>query len=124
MSCEGLTHNVSNTVPVKADEWCDVSEYLWRHRASLTGVAMLGDVGELCYPQLPNQAVYTPEELKTMELGETSLAYHLEGYFKWKSLKESIKGVEYARVYEDSDTTKPTQEVACSGQSCEVTHLG
>ena len=60
-SCESLSHNVSNTVSIREGEWCDVSEYLWAHRESLTGVAMLGDIGESCYAQLLTKLCSQPE---------------------------------------------------------------
>ncbi|MDQ5978814.1 MAG: hypothetical protein QG602_1788, partial [Verrucomicrobiota bacterium] len=39
----GLHHNVSCTVSVKPDEWPAVADYIWNHRHSFTGVAMLQD---------------------------------------------------------------------------------
>lgn len=145
-SCEGLTHNVSNTVSVSEGEWGQVSDYLWAHRHELTGVAMLGDIGESCYPQLPNQAVLDVEALerrygrkatelalkgdyeaseKNIKSGETldTLVYHVLGLQKWERLLADLKSVPYDMMYEKTDTTSPTQDSACSGQSCEVKYL-
>jgi len=145
-SCEGLTHNVSNTVSVGEGEWNQVSAYLWENRRDLTGVAMLGDVGESCYPQLPNQAVLDIETLenrygkKATELaikgdyeasrgnikgGETidTLIYHIRGLRKWEKLAEDLRSVPYDLMYEKTDMTAPMQDSACSGQSCEIKYL-
>ena len=145
-SCEGLTHNVSNTVSVREGEWDQVSDYLWAHRQELTGVAMLGDIGESCYPQIPNQAILSVEDLglrygeeavslvfrgdyeaaeDKLRDGETldTLVYHVNGLLKWERLVRDLKGVPYDLMYEKEDTTSPTQDSACSGQSCEVKYL-
>lgn len=145
-SCEGLTHNVSNTVSVGEDEWEDVSRYLWSKRDQLTGVAMLGDIGESCYPQLPNQAILDVKDMelrygdkatslalkgdyeaaeKNLKSGETldTLVHHVLGLQKWENLARDIKSVPYDMMYEEEDTTSPSQDSACSGQSCEVKYL-
>ena len=145
-SCEGLTHNVSNTVSVNEDEWDSVSDYLWNHRLELTGVAMLGDIGESCYAQLPNQTVLDIEDMELrygkkatmfalkgdyesaqeyIKDGETldTLVYHILGIQKWERLVQDIKSVPYDMMYESGDTTSPSQDSACSGQSCEIKYL-
>jgi len=145
-SSEGLTHNVSNTVSVGEGEWEAVSEHLWSNRESLTGVAMLGDIGESCYAQLPNQAVVSIEDMerrygrkatdlvfkgdyeaaeKNLNEGETldTLMYHVRGFKKWEKLSRDIKSVPYDTMFEGTDTTTPSQDSACSGQSCEVKYL-
>lgn len=145
-TCEGLSHNVSNTVSIKSSEWDDVSSFVWENKDTLTGVAMLGDMGESCYAQLPNQAVYTYTELcarfgsnavKHAVNGDTALAeselstkdtldslmYHIRGLKKWEMLIEQLKRVDYDLMVEAEDTTKPGQDPACSGQSCEVKFL-
>jgi ribonucleoside-triphosphate reductase len=146
VSCEGLTHNVSNTVSIKGNEWDSVSEFIWSNKETLTGVAMLGDFGESCYAQLPNQAVYTYAELcdrfgsKAVEhviKGDyeaaeshvsdkdalSTLIYHTQGLEKWEKLSKSLNEVDYEIMIEAQDTTKPGQDSACSGQSCEVKFL-
>lgn len=141
-STEALKHNVSNTCPVKADEWGAVEEYLWEHRHDLTGVAMLGDMGELCYAQLPNQVVPTREEYRArfgdeaadiLDQGEVpydvehedqgALVYHARGILKFERIKAELSPVPYQGWLEASDTTNPTVDTACAGGSCEITYL-
>ncbi len=145
-SCEGLTHNVSNTVSVKSGEWDAVENKLWEMRHQLTGIALLGDSGEMCYAQLPNQVVYTRDELikrfgqEPVDLAESkeyekawailsedqdpeALKYHVEGLAKFKDIKRSLQYVNYAEMVELADTTQPSQDSACSGQSCEVKYV-
>lgn len=145
-TCQGLSHNVSNTVSIKYDEWDEVSSYIWENRHILTGVAMLGDFGETCYAQLPNQEVFTYSEL-CQRFGEnpvklaikgdyesaesevndketlSALIYHVQGLEKWERLQSSLSQVDYELMVEETDTTKPGQDSACSGQSCEVKFL-
>ena len=140
-SCEQLNHNVSNTVAVLEDEWEEVTEKLWALRNELTGIALLGDTGEMLYSQLPNQVVYTREELearfgveavslalqgehqRSWEVLDESkdpeaLKYHIDGLQKLSKLRDALNVVDYAQMFETHDTTSPTQDSACSGQSC------
>jgi len=61
---EGLSHNVSNTCTVKDDEWNMVSDWLWKNRRSVRGVALLSDYGDTVYKNAPFQTVKegTPQE--------------------------------------------------------------
>ena len=54
---EGLSHNVSNTCTVKDDEWGIVSDWLWKNRRSVRGVALLSDYGDAVYENAPYQTV-------------------------------------------------------------------
>ena len=54
---EGLKHNVSNTCTVKEQEWTLVSDFLWKHRRTIRGVALLSDYGDLAYENAPYQTV-------------------------------------------------------------------
>ena len=54
---EGLSHNVSNTCTVKDDEWDMVSDWLWKNRRSVKGVALLSDYGDTVYENAPYQTV-------------------------------------------------------------------
>lgn len=58
-----LTHNVSNTVSVKPEEWDDVINYLYENRESFCGVSLLPITGDKDYPQAPFTSIYTPEEM-------------------------------------------------------------
>ncbi|MDD2597926.1 MAG: recombinase [Kiritimatiellae bacterium] len=48
-----LSHNVSNTISVKDDEWDDVEEYIYANRHAFAGISLLPDGGDLDYPQAP-----------------------------------------------------------------------
>lgn len=63
MSCEGLTHNVSNTCEVNPDEWGEVGRYIYNNRHSFSGISLLGKSGDFMYRQAPMQRVYFEDEL-------------------------------------------------------------
>lgn len=141
-SCEGLQHNVSNTVKVGEDEWEAVTDFLWDHSALLTGVSMLGD-GEIAYPQLPMQEILLPEKI-TQRFGAAAhalakvddyemaakelppeesidmLRFFVDGYQLWCKVLAEAKPVNYAELVEDQDNTRPTVDPACAGGSCEI----
>ena len=54
---EGLSHNVSNTCTVKEDEWETVTDWLWKNRRAVRGVALLSDYGDTVYKNAPFQTV-------------------------------------------------------------------
>jgi ribonucleoside-diphosphate reductase alpha chain len=58
-----LTHNVSNTVVVRDDEWQEVGDYLYDQRADFTGVSLLPASGDKDYRQAPMCAVPTLPEI-------------------------------------------------------------
>jgi ribonucleoside-triphosphate reductase (thioredoxin) len=58
-----LTHNVSNTITVKPDEWDTVADLLYERRAMFAGVSLLPWGGDLDYPQAPFCAVWTAEDI-------------------------------------------------------------
>lgn len=121
MSVEGASHNVSNTVRVLGDEWEQVAEYLWENRDVFTGVALLGDFGELLYPQLPNQVVYSEDEIQSKFTEDEQVEYHLNGLYKWTSLRNTMVEVDYTQVSEVVDTThNPILEAACAGGTCDI----
>lgn len=97
----GLHHNVSCTVTVKADEWTDVAETIWRHRDSFTGIALLQDAGDKAYAQAPREAVQTAEDVA-----------------RWNRLTYSP--VDYTELCEDEDITELKQVIACAGGTCEL----
>ena len=61
-----LSHNVSNTITVKDDEWEDVTEYIYANREYFAGISLLSISGDKDYQQAPFTAIYTPRELVTM----------------------------------------------------------
>ena len=58
-----LSHNVSNTISVKDDEWDTVEEYIYENRQAFAGISLLPDGGDLDYPQAPFCEVLTAEEV-------------------------------------------------------------
>jgi ribonucleoside-diphosphate reductase alpha chain len=53
----GLTHNVSNTCTVKADEWDDLINRIWKLRDNVKGISLLSDYGDHVYENAPYQTV-------------------------------------------------------------------
>lgn len=121
MSVEGTSHNVSNTVRVLGHEWEEVANYLWDNREHFTGVALLGDFGELLYPQLPNQVIYSEDEIAENYNEDDHVNFHLDGLRKWESLSKSTAPVDYTLIKEEVDSTEnPSLEAACAGGSCDI----
>jgi ribonucleoside-diphosphate reductase alpha chain len=60
---EWLTHNVSNTINVRPDEWDKVTDFIYKNRNFFSGIALLPQSGDLDYPQAPMLNVHTPREI-------------------------------------------------------------
>jgi ribonucleoside-triphosphate reductase len=58
-----LTHNVSNTINVKPDEWEQVADYIYANRQWFAGISLLPSSGDLDYPQAPFCNVSTAKEI-------------------------------------------------------------
>jgi ribonucleoside-diphosphate reductase alpha chain len=58
-----LSHNVSNTISVKDDEWEKVEAFIYDHRYAFAGISLLPDGGDLDYPQAPFCEVLSAEEI-------------------------------------------------------------
>jgi ribonucleoside-triphosphate reductase len=58
-----LSHNVSNTINVRDDEWDDVEAFIYENRNSFAGISLLPDGGDLDYPQAPFCEVLSAEEI-------------------------------------------------------------
>lgn len=99
----GLRHNVSNTITVREGEWDTVSDYLWQHRDSFTGVSLLPDDGDTIYPFAPFEAVKTEAQER-----------------RWNELVAGYVPVNYLEVFEAEDGTNLTGELACSGGACVI----
>ena len=97
----GLHHNVSCTVSVRPDEWDAVAEYIWTHRHSFTGVALLQDHGDKVYAQAPREGVVTVADIE-----------------KWNSLVYAP--VDFTTLEESEDITELKQVAACAGGACEL----
>ena len=69
---EYLSHNVSNTVTVRPDEWEDVTKYIYNNRKFFAGISLIPQSGDKDYPQAPFTTVYTSKEI-AKEYGEASI---------------------------------------------------
>ena len=69
---EYLSHNVSNTVTVKPDEWKDVTKYIYDNRKYFAGISLIPQSGDKDYPQAPFTTVYTSREI-VKEYGDAAL---------------------------------------------------
>ena len=67
-----LSHNVSNTVTVKPDEWDDVTQYIYDNRKYFAGISLIPQSGDKDYPQAPFTTVYTSREI-VKEYGDAAL---------------------------------------------------
>ena len=69
---EYLSHNVSNTVTVKPDEWDSVTKYIYDNRKYFAGISLIPQSGDKDYPQAPFTTVYTSREI-VKEYGDAAL---------------------------------------------------
>ena len=99
----GLTHNVSNTVQVKDDEWDKVADYLWRNQKDFAAVSLLPALADKQYSFAPYEAVTTPED-------ET----------RWNQILSRYVPVDYTKMVEEDDATDLQGEAACAGGACLV----
>jgi intein/homing endonuclease len=67
-----LSHNVSNTVTVKPDEWEDVTKFIYENRKYFAGISLIPQSGDKDYPQAPFTTVYTSREI-VKEYGDAAL---------------------------------------------------
>jgi len=67
-----LTHNVSNTINIRAEEWDEVANFIYENREYFAGIALLPQSGDLDYPQAPMCTVYNSREI-VQQYGEGSL---------------------------------------------------
>ena len=69
---EFLSHNVSNTVTVKPEEWEDVTKFIYQNRKYFAGISLIPQSGDKDYPQAPFTTVYTSREI-VKEYGDAAL---------------------------------------------------
>jgi ribonucleoside-triphosphate reductase (thioredoxin) len=69
---EYLSHNVSNTITVKPDEWDEVTKYIYNNRKYFAGISLIPQSGDKDYPQAPFTTVYTSREI-VKEYGNAAL---------------------------------------------------
>ncbi|HAT66838.1 MAG TPA: recombinase, partial [Flavobacteriaceae bacterium] len=67
-----LTHNVSNTINVKNDEWDEVEKFIYKNKNFFCGISLLPITGDKDYPQAPFTAIYLPSE-QVRQYGDGSL---------------------------------------------------
>ena len=67
-----LSHNVSNTVTVKPEEWEAVTKYIYNNRKFFAGISLIPQSGDKDYPQAPFTTVYTSREI-VKEYGDAGL---------------------------------------------------
>ena len=100
---KNIKHSVSCTVLVDEDEWDKVVKYLFENRENFTAVSLLPKTGDKIYKQAPMEAVISKEDEKRFE-----------------KLCKEIEKVDYTKLEEAHDETKPQDEVACGGNGCEI----
>lgn len=96
---EGVnTHNVSATVTVKKGEWKPIGEWMWENKDSFNGLSFFPeDLGS--YDQTPFESISEDD-------------YH--------RLVKSLRSVDVTQIIESSDNTNLSENLACSGGSCEI----
>ena len=60
---EWLSHNVSNTITVKENEWGEVTKFIYQNREYFCGISILPESGDKDYPQAPFTTIYTHKEM-------------------------------------------------------------
>jgi ribonucleoside-diphosphate reductase alpha chain len=94
-------HNVSVTVSLKDGDWDEVRDWLWKNRQSYTGITVI--------PMDTHTYVQMPFESCSEEMYE-------------KMLKK-IRDIDLSMVMEIEDHTTLTDQAACSGGACTITHV-
>jgi len=102
-SSPGLTHNVSNTVTIKADEWEEVARFIYDNRQCFSGISMLADFGDKAYRQAPMERVESEEDIK-----------------RWNEMVENYQPVDWSLFHENDDYTEIQMTVACANGKCEI----
>jgi len=93
-------HKPSVTISVKEDEWIDVAAWCFEHFDVLSGVSFL-PFDPVEYPQAPYQTISKE---------------------KYEELVGAMPVIDWSKLadYETNDNTVGSQELACSGLSCEI----
>lgn len=92
-------HNVSATISVKPEEWEELGEAMWKHRAHYSGISLLPYDGG-SYKQAPFESC-TKEQFEEMS--------------------KLVKAIDLREVIELEDYTDRLDQVACAGGVCELT---
>lgn len=99
-------HKPSATINVRESEWMDVGAWVYKNFDDLSGVSFLPYDGG-SYRQAPYQELTEEEFNKWTE-------EHPAPDLDWEDLP----------FYEKEDNTTGSQELACSGTSCDITSIG
>lgn len=93
------TNNVSATISIKDQDWELVGEWMWQNKATYNGLSVLPyDYGT--YKQPPFEDI-TEDEFNNMA--------------------KMLNNIDLTKVVETADNTDLKGEVACTGNSCEIT---
>ena len=58
-----LSHNVSNTIHVRENEWAEIADYIYKNRKYFAGISLIPNSGDKDYPQAPFCAVPYPADI-------------------------------------------------------------
>jgi len=94
-------NNVSATISVKDDEWDEVFDWMWKNKDCFNGLSVLPWDGGT-YEQAPFEAISKEE---------------------FDRRYEDLQKVDLTAIKETDDNTSLSQEIACSGGSCEVVNV-
>lgn len=112
-------NSVSNTIRVPDGDWQRTSDFIFDHQYELAGVSLLGDTGDLAFPQAPYISYRSPEEIEAIADPE-----HRERAASWSRLYDRLvqvwRPVDFAAMMEDDDNTNLLDNVACAAGQCEA----
>jgi ribonucleoside-triphosphate reductase len=92
------THNVSATISLKENEWEMAGEWMWNERESYNGLSVL--------PYNNGSYTQAPFEDCTQE--------------RYEQMMKSLTAVDLSKVVEMDDNTELKENLACSGNNCEI----
>jgi ribonucleoside-diphosphate reductase alpha chain len=92
-------HKPSVTINVREHEWLEVGAWVYKHFDEISGISFLPH-SDHSYQQAPYQEV----DKDTFR----------------KALKETPQLIEFEELIEEDDFTEGSQELACTGGSCEI----
>jgi ribonucleoside-diphosphate reductase alpha chain len=92
-------HKPSVTINVREPEWLEVGAWVYKHFDEISGISFLPH-SDHSYVQAPYQDV----DKETFR----------------KALKETPQLIEFEELIEEDDNTEGSQELACTGGSCEI----
>ena len=92
------THNVSATVSLKAEEWDDAGEWMWKNREHYNGLSVLPFDG----------GTYTQAPFEDIDEGT------------YINRLQHLTQVDLSKIIENEDNTDLSGELACAGGACEI----